>query len=62
MAIEKVWIEDGCISCGLCVQECPQVFEMEDIAVVKDNVKFSDHEDAIKSAAENCPVDVIKFE
>ena len=62
MGINKVWIEDGCISCGVCVQECPDVFEMDEMAIVKDGVNFNNNEDCIKSAAENCPVDVIKFE
>jgi ferredoxin len=23
MAIKKVWIEEGCTACGLCVEICP---------------------------------------
>ena len=29
MAIKKVWIEDGCISCGLCEEMAEEVFEVE---------------------------------
>lgn len=61
MAITKVWIIDGCISCGLCEQICPEVFEVIDLAQVRDGVDFNEYEDAIKEAAESCPVEVIKY-
>ncbi len=61
MAISEVWIEEGCTSCGLCESICPEVFEMPDIAIVKDGVDFNQFEDQIKEAAENCPVEVIKY-
>lgn len=61
MAIKKVWIEDGCTSCGLCEDICPEVFVVEDTATVKDGVDFEKHEDGIKEAADSCPVEVIKF-
>ena len=61
MAIKKVWIEDGCTSCGLCEDICPEVFVIEDIAEVKEGVNFEDYEDQIKDAADSCPVEVIKF-
>lgn len=62
MAINKVWIVDGCISCGLCSDICPEVFEMEDVAVVKEGADFSAHESKITESAESCPVEVIKYE
>ena len=62
MALRKVWIEDGCTACGLCEEICPEVFKVEDEAVVKNGVDFSKYEDEIKEAADNCPVEVIKFE
>ncbi|MDY0200895.1 MAG: ferredoxin [Bacteroidales bacterium] len=62
MAVKKVWIEEGCISCGLCEEVSPEVFKMEDIAVVIEGVNYSDFEDGIKEAAEGCPVEVIKYE
>jgi len=59
MAISKVTIEEGCISCGVCEATCPEVFEMPDEAIVKPGVKFDEYADEIKEAAENCPVEVI---
>ena len=30
MAIKKVWIEEGCISCGMSETNCPEVFKIDD--------------------------------
>ena len=30
MAISRVWIEDGCISCGVAEGICPEVFMLVD--------------------------------
>jgi ferredoxin len=62
MAIAKVWIEEGCISCGLCEATAPDVFEMPELAQVKEGVNYNEYEDEIKEAAESCPVEVIKYE
>lgn len=62
MAIKKVWIEEGCTSCGLCESICPNVFEMPDEAVVKNDAELEANEDEIKEAAESCPVEIIKYE
>lgn len=62
MSIQKVWIEEGCTACALCEDICPDVFEMEDEAVVKEGADFASNEDGIKEAAESCPVEVIKYE
>lgn len=60
MAIKSITIEDGCTSCGLCEQICPEVFEMPDLAKVKSGVDFNQYEDKIREAADSCPVEVIK--
>jgi len=62
MAIVKVWIEDGCTSCGICEDLCPDVFVIDDVAEVKVDADFSANEDCIEEAADDCPVEVIKFE
>jgi len=62
MAITKVWMEEGCTSCGLCAETCPQVFKMEDIAVVIEGVNYSDYEGKVKEAADDCPVGIINYE
>jgi ferredoxin len=62
MAISKVWVEEGCTSCGLCEEICPEVFELEDVAVVKDGADFNANEEGIQEATESCPVEVIHYE
>ena len=63
MAIKKVWIEEGCTICGLCEDECPDVFEMgDDSAQIKEDADLSANADDIVNAAESCPVEVIQYE
>ena len=63
MAIKKVWIENGCIGDGICSDVCPNVFDLNDEgeAFVKDDADLSDT-NGIKEAAEQCPVEIIKYE
>ena len=61
MAINKVWIEEGCTACGLCEDICPEFFKVEDIATVIEGVNYADYEEKIKEAAESCPVEVINY-
>ena len=52
--------KEDCVGCGLCVDDCPDVFEMqEDVAVVKVEEVPKNLVNAVKEAAENCPVDAI---
>ncbi len=62
MTIAKVWIEDGCIACGICEEICPEVFVVDSESRVKLNVDFNTYASGIKDAADACPVEVIKYE
>jgi ferredoxin len=62
MAISKVTIEDGCIVCGVCETVCPEVFKVNDTAVVLKEADLAANEAKIKEAAASCPVTVIKVE
>ena len=62
MAIKRVWIEEGCISCGMGETICPEVFKLADTNTVIEGADLSRFEDKIKEAAETCPVDDIKYE
>ena len=55
--------KDVCAGCGLCVDTCPDVFEMQDTtAVVKVSEIPASAEDCAKQAASDCPVEAIKIE
>jgi ferredoxin len=63
MPIKKVWIEEDFTACGLCVDICPEIFEMpDDLAVVKSGANFGEYEVEIMEAADSCPVEVIHYE
>ena len=59
----RVHIEDTCTACGLCVDTCPEVFEMGDMMaqVIVDEVP-AEFEDAAQQAADECPVEAISIE
>ena len=52
---------DLCTGCELCVQTCPEVFEMndDDLAVAKPGDVPGDTAESCKQAAEECPVEAI---
>jgi len=54
---------DLCTGCGLCVDTCPAVFEMDDaVAKVLGASVPEDALDACREAADNCPVEAIRIE
>lgn len=57
----SVTISDDCIACGACESICDAVFSIEDKAVV-DESAVADNIDAVKEAAEACPVGAITVE
>ncbi len=65
--VTKVWIEPGCIVCDACENAAPDVFEvLEETCVIRPAALAVDfckpRTDEIIEAAEECPVDVIKFD
>ena len=63
MAIKKVTVDSrNCIATGLCERICPNVFEVDDKAKIKEGADIQKYETEIKEAAESCPVEVIEFE
>jgi len=55
--------EETCIGCEVCVDTCPEVFEMaDDKARAKANEVPKDVVESCREAAENCPVEAIKLE
>ena len=63
MAITRVWIEEGCISCGLSESNCPEVFKVKaEGSTVIEGVDYSGLEEKIKMVADLCPVAVIKYD
>ena len=56
-----VQVNDECIACGACESICDAVFSIEDKAVV-DESAVADNIDAVKEAADACPVGAIEVE
>jgi ferredoxin len=55
-----VKIEDTCTACGLCVDTCPEVFDLGDeMAIVLVDEVPKDYEEAVQQAADECPVEAI---
>ena len=53
MAITRVWIEEGCISCGTSEDNCPEVFKVKEVATVIEGVNYSEFEEKIKRGENN---------
>ncbi len=67
LEVSKVWIDEGCIVCDLCESIVPTVFDVQDeTCVIRPDAQASASTQpltpGILEAAEDCPVDVIKFE
>jgi ferredoxin len=55
--------EESCTGCGLCVDICPDVFDLpEEVAIVKVDEVPASAEDCATEAAESCPVEAIVLE
>jgi len=53
-----------CLGCGICVEVCPEVFEMDDDnkAQAKVNLVPPESEGSCRDAADQCPESAIKIE
>jgi cytochrome b6-f complex iron-sulfur subunit len=67
--VTKVWIDPGCIVCDACETTCPEVFEVQhdnETCIIRPEALQAEFTKPITGtiieAAEECPVDVIKFE
>jgi ferredoxin len=56
-------VTEDCITCGRCVEICPEVFEMgEDKAFAKLDPVPKEFEEAAQEAADECPTSAIIIE
>lgn len=63
VAIKKVTVdEDLCAASAVCEAICPEVFEVDEYAQVKEGVDLNQYEAEIKEAAESCPTQAISVE
>ena len=52
--------KDLCSGCGLCADNCPEIFEMkDDVATVKNETVDDSLSAKVKEQADNCPVEAI---
>lgn len=62
--ITRVWLDESkedCTMCGLCQNNCPEVFVVPERMTVRDDADLTQIE-KIRQAAKDCPVSVIAFE
>ena len=60
--MKKLWIEPGCITCGMCEFIAPKVFEVTDVSHIKPDVNLQENGELIVQSVKECPVFVIKFQ
>ena len=66
--IRRVWIEEGCISCNLCEDLAPEVFEVPPGSDSKLKKRYEKAlgdpavQEKVQEAADSCPVEVIQVE
>ncbi len=59
----KATVTEACISCGLCVEICPEVFELpeNELARVKADPVPQEAQAKAREAAESCPTSAIEI-
>lgn len=59
----KARVNDGCISCSMCIGICPEVFRFNDEGVAEAYADVApEYEDIVMQARDNCPVSVIDLD
>jgi len=61
----KASVDDSCIACGLCVEVCPEVFDLPegaDVAKVIVEEVPAAADASCREAADGCPVEAIHLE
>ena len=62
MARSVVIDQDECISCGACVDSCPDVFRLNDDNIAEVYNQNGASEEEIEDAIDSCPVSCISWE
>lgn len=62
MTVKAYVDQDVCIGCGLCTGIAPEVFDMNADGKAQAVGDCAGHEDAVREAAESCPVGAIRRE
>ncbi len=54
--------KEKCVGCGLCINVCPEVFEIgeDNKAQIKEKVGLKENEKCIQEAKNSCPVAAIE--
>lgn len=60
--MKNLHIKKDCVGCGSCEVLCPEVFEVEEVALIKKDINLDEHEKCIRGAMRICPVRVIRYE
>lgn len=56
----KAKVNEGCISCGLCIGTCPEVFRFNDEGVSEVYAQVTEENlECVQEARDGCPVAVI---
>ena len=58
----RYYVNENCISCGLCTSICPEVFSMsaEGVAIATEDVVPKEELESADEAKDSCPVDAIE--